>query len=200
MSRPPRKFYRRDPVTLARALLGQKLVRVIDGRRLAGIIVEVEAYLGIPDKAAHTYNGRRTQRNETMWGDAGHAYVYFTYGMHHCVNVVAQTKGVPEAVLIRALEPVEGLKMMRRRRPAARRDTDLCSGPAKLCQALAIDRGLDGTDLVRGRVLFIERLRKRAYSAKQITVTPRIGVTYAEEWADKPLRLHLIGNSHVSRS
>ena len=200
MKRPTRRFFQRDAVTVARALLGQKLVRVIDGQRLAGIIVETEAYLGIRDKAAHTYNGRRTPRNETMWGQGGHAYVYFTYGMHHCVNVVARTRDLPVAALVRALEPVDGLTQMRRNRPTARRDTDLCSGPAKLCQALGIDRKLDGVDLIRSRVLFIEQQRQRAYPTHRIAATPRIGVGYAEEWANKPLRFHLIENSHVSRS
>jgi DNA-3-methyladenine glycosylase len=199
--RLPRLFYQRDAVTLARALVGQRLVRVIDGRRLAGVIVETEAYLGVPDMAAHTYNGRRTPRNQTMWGEGGCLYVYFTYGMHHCANVVARREGEPEAVLLRALEPVEGLDAMRRRR-AARfrgRDTDLCSGPAKLCQALGIDRGDDGVDLTRGGALFIERLRSRAYPSTSLVVTRRVGVDYAGEWAAKPLRFYLKGNPHVSR-
>ena len=95
-----RSFFRRGVVQVARALLGQRLVRVVDGCRMAGLIVEVEAYLGIADKAAHTYNGRHTARNASMWGDGGHAYVYFTYGMHHCVNVVASRSGQPVGVLI----------------------------------------------------------------------------------------------------
>src|SRR4051812_30322018 len=103
--RVTRAFYRRDPVTLAKALLGQRLVRVLEGRRLTGIIVETEAYLGISDMAAHTYSGRRTARVASMWLDGGHAYVYFTYGMHYCLNVVAGTAGDPVAVLLRALEP-----------------------------------------------------------------------------------------------
>ena len=107
MSRLPRRFYAQDPVTLARALLGQLLVRVTDGgARLAGRIVETEAYLGVPDRAAHTFGGRRTPRNESMWGPAGHAYVYFIYGLHHCMNVVADEPGEPTAVLLRALEPL----------------------------------------------------------------------------------------------
>jgi len=187
---------------LARALLGQRLVRVLDkpkGVRLAGLIVEVEAYLGEPDKAAHTFGGRRTPRNESMWQAGGRAYVYFTYGMHHCVNVVASVAGHPVAVLIRALEPTEGLDLMYRRRPAARRDTDLCSGPAKLCQALDIDLALDGHDMVKGPSLFIERVRKSAMSISRITLGSRVGVSYADEWADKPLRFYINNNPHVSR-
>ncbi len=200
--RLPLSFYRRNPVPLARALLGQRLVRILDrprGARLAGLIVEAEAYLGEPDKAAHTYSGRRTARNESMWLDGGHAYVYFTYGMHHCMNVVASTKGRPVAVLIRALEPTEGLDLMRQRRTAARRDTDLCSGPAKLCQALRIDRSLDGQDLVNGPALFIERVRKTVLPKPRIVTGPRVGIGYADEWADKPLRFYIKDNPHVSK-
>ncbi|MDH3584880.1 MAG: DNA-3-methyladenine glycosylase, partial [Phycisphaerae bacterium] len=154
-----RRFYRRDAVALARALLGKELVRVLPGGgRISGRIVEVEAYLGAADRAAHTYRGRRTDRNASMFLDGGHAYVYFTYGMHFCFNVTADREDVPTACLVRALEPLEGSKRMRRHREHRRggrrrplRETDLCSGPAKLAQALAIDRNLDGIDLVAGR-------------------------------------------------
>ena len=198
----PRRFYRRDPVVLAKALLGQRLVRVLDDgkrTRLAGSIVEVEAYLGVKDKAAHTCNGRRTERNASMWGDGGHAYVYFTYGMHYCMNIVASTAEDPVAVLIRALAPTEGIEQMYRSRKAAKRDTDLCSGPAKLCQALQIDRSLDGCDLVAGKSLFIEQFRKSPLPASSIIRGQRIGVSYADEWADKPLRFYIKDNPHVSR-
>lgn len=192
MTRLSRNFYQRDAATLARALLGQVLVRVLpDGTRLAGRITETEAYLGVEDKAAHSYAGRRTPRNAAMWGPAGHAYVYFIYGMHYCMNVVARRPGDPQAVLLRALEPLQGLEVMRAHRagriPAARlRPRDLCSGPARLAQALAIDRALDHADLVAGDALFIERGRRIA--PQRIVATPRIGIDYAEEWAHKPLR------------
>lgn len=170
-----------------------------NGHRLAGLIVEVEAYLGIPDKAAHTYNGRRTPRNEAMWGDGGHAYVYFTYGLHHCVNVVAGRAGEPVAVLLRALEPTEGFDLLRLHRRKTMPDSNLCSGPAKLTQAMAIDRSLNAADLVSGDALFIERAA-RAIPESRITASPRIGIDYAQEWARKPLRFHLTGNPHVSRA
>lgn len=189
-------------MTLAKALLGQRLVRVMNDRgqtRLAGTIVEVEAYLGIEDRAAHTFGGRRTPRNESMWRDGGHAYVYFTYGMHHCVNVVVSIEDDPVAVLVRALEPTEGLGRMYKNRKKAKRNTDLCSGPAKLCQALKIDRKLDGCDLTRGPHLFIEQARKTPLPASKITTGPRIGVSYAQDWADKPLRFYLTNNPHVSK-
>lgn len=193
-----RHFYERDPIKVARGLLGQRLVRVAGGQRVAGIIVETEAYLGRVDRAAHSYRGR-TERNASMWLTGGHAYVYFIYGIHWCMNVVAGVAGDPVAVLVRALEPVEGLDFMRARRPRAKRDRDLCSGPGKLCEALAIDRRLDGVDLVTSDELFIEQERRRAYPSARITVGPRIGVDYAGEWAREPLRFHLTGHPHVSR-
>ncbi|GAB4192291.1 MAG: DNA-3-methyladenine glycosylase [Phycisphaeraceae bacterium] len=201
--RLPRKTFRQDPVSLAHDLLGQQLVRVLNAQkgpqRLAGKIVEVEAYLGVADKAAHTCGGRRTARNESMWGDGGLAYVYFTYGMHHCFNVVASVAGDPVAVLVRALEPTEGLDLMYRNRKKARRDTDLCSGPAKLCEALGITRQLDGCDMVTSDTLFVEELSTTPLPKSQVETGPRIGVHYAGEWADRPLRFYLKDNPHVSR-
>lgn len=200
-----RRFFRREPIALARALLGQTLVRTLrlDGRalRLAGRIVEVEAYLGVPDRAAHSYAGRHSERNHSLYLDGGHAYVYFTYGLHHCVNVVADREGVPTACLIRALEPVEGIEVMRRHRagkipPHRLEETDLCSGPAKLTQALAIDRGLDGADLLDGAELFLERGAR--VGEGRIVRAPRIGVDYAGDWKDEPLRFYVGGNPHVS--
>ncbi|HJS74012.1 MAG TPA: DNA-3-methyladenine glycosylase [Vicinamibacteria bacterium] len=191
-----RRFYRRDPVTLAKALLGQILVRRLpDGRELAGRIVEVEAYLGIEDRAAHSFGGRRTARNASMWGDAGHAYVYFTYGMHWCVNVVSDRTDVPTACLLRALEPLVGIDEMRKRR-GRERLIDLCSGPAKLTEALGIDGRLDGVDLVEeGGGVYIVRGRR---PGEPVVASPRVGVAYAMEWAGKPLRFFLEGNPHVS--
>ncbi len=184
-----------DPVTVARNLLGQRLVRVEGGKRLAGIIVEVEAYLGAVDRAAHTYGGRRTPRNESMYLRGGHVYVYFTYGMHHCMNVVCGEREEGVAVLLRAIEPTEGLDLMFARRAAAKRPRDLCSGPAKLTRAFGIDRSQDGLDLRVSRELFIERRRGRA----TITSTPRIGVDYAGPWAKRRLRFLISGNVHLSR-
>lgn len=192
-----------DPVTVARRLLGQRLVRVLDGQRLAGTIVEVEAYLGAEDRAAHTFGGRRTPRNESMYLPGGHAYVYFTYGAHHCLNVVCGNKDQGVAVLIRALEPTEGLPIMFTRRPIAKKNTDLCSGPGKLTQALGIDRRLDGEDLRISRVLFIERVRNRVLPQRTIISSPRVGLnpneTWVGNWAERPLRYFLAGCPHVSR-
>ncbi len=188
-----------DPVTVAHNLLGQRLVRVLEGRRLAGVIVEVEAYLGPRDRAAHTYKGRRTARNESMYLGGGHAYVYFTYGMHHCLNVVCGRSGDGTAILLRALEPTEGMESMFARRRAAKQPRDLCSGPGKLTQALVLDRDQDGLDLRTSNALFIERLRRGPPLPGSVAQTPRIGVASAGIWANRRLRFLIKGNPHVSR-
>ena len=199
MARMPRAAYATEPTDLARALIGQRLVRVLDdGTRLAGTIVETEAYLGEPDRAAHTFGGRRTRRNEAMYARAGTAYVYFTYGMHHCVNIVCGEVDEPVAVLIRALEPTEGLERMAAHRARARRPRDLCSGPGKLCQALAIDRGLNGIDLTRDGRLFVEIVGDGPIEPGRLVNTPRIGVGSSGDWAHRPLRWALAGCEHVS--
>ncbi len=197
--RADRSFFNRDPVVVARRLLGQRLVRRYRGIRTSGIIVETEAYLGVADRAAHTYGGRHTRRNRSMWNIGGHAYVYFVYGMHCCMNVVAGRAEQPVAVLLRALQPEQRMDTMHRRRSAARRDVDLCSGPGKLCQAMAIDRRLDGVDMVSDNRLFVELLRRRQLPTRTIAVGPRVGVDYAGEWAQEPLRFAIAGNAHVSR-
>ena len=199
------RWFTCSPVTLARRLLGQRLVRVFDdGARAAGVIVEVEAYLGAEDRAAHTFGGRHTERNHSMYLGGGHGYVYFIYGMHHCLNVVAGPPGSGTAVLIRALAPEEGLDRMRRNRgpeprSGPRRDRDLASGPAKLTRALAIDRSLDGCDLRTGSAVFLERRLQRTIPASSVVRGPRIGVEYAGEWAERPLRFFVRNSPHVSR-
>lgn len=206
MTKPNARFtaMNADPITVARRLLGQRLVRIVDGVRLAGTIVEVEAYLGTQDWAAHTFGGRRTPRNESMYLPGGHAYVYFTYGAHFCLNVVCGKRDEGVAVLIRALEPTEGLDVMFANRPKARprRATDLCSGPGKLTQALQIDRHLDGVDLRTNSELFIERMRSRPLPQGRIGTTKRIGLNptsrWTGDWHQRPLRFFLLGNPHVS--
>jgi DNA-3-methyladenine glycosylase len=196
---PRLRAYDLDPVAMAQVLIGQRLVRVIGGRRLAGTIVEVEAYLGAADRAAHTYGGRRTPRNESMYLAGGHCYVYMVYGLHHCLNVVcgAQDEGV--AVLVRALEPTEGLEQMRARRGGVGDDRLLCSGPARLAQALAIDRALDGEDLRSSSRLWIEELRPGPAPARAVERCRRIGVAYAGPWAQRLLRFCARGSPFVSR-
>ncbi|MEO0587315.1 MAG: DNA-3-methyladenine glycosylase [Planctomycetota bacterium] len=198
----PRAFFAQPADALAPALLGHTLARTEpDGSTTAGVIVETEAYLGVPDKAAHTYAGHRSPRVESMYARPGTAYVYFTYGMHHCVNVSAAATGDPQAVLIRALEATAGLNAMRPRRSAAHRDRDLASGPAKLTQALDITRALDGTDLAAAAspLRLVSAPETRPVDPAQIATGPRIGIDRAEEWVDKPLRFWLRGHPCVSR-
>jgi len=190
----PIEFYQRDTKKVAKDLLGKILVHNVRGRRLAGRIVETEAYLGVIDLAAHSYGGKRTERTSTMFMGGGHAYVYLIYGMHFCLNVVTREMGVPEAVLIRAVEPLEGLEQMRKRRPSARKDTDLTSGPGKLCAALGITRKQNAL-LFTGDELFIEDGPR----VKNIVASPRIGVDYAEHAAEWPLRFSERGNPFVSK-
>lgn len=195
----PRDFYtRRDTLLIARELLGRRLVaRAPDGSRVSGIIVETEAYLGPEDKAAHSYGNRRTNRTETMFGIGGMAYVYFIYGMYYQFNVVTNIESVPHAVLIRALEPEEGIEWMRQRRPR-RDDKNLTNGPGKLCQALGIDRSYNAADLT-GSIVWIEEGRGGATAAR-IASGVRIGIDYAEEYAAKPWRFWLKDNPYVSKS
>ena len=186
-----RNFYARSALEVAPDLLNKVLVAA-DGR--AGRIVEVEAYRGEDDPGSHGFRGP-TKRNATMFGPPGHLYVYFTYGMHWCANVVAETDGVAAAVLLRALTPLEGLEAMYAARgPAARTERDLCSGPAKLTQALGIDGALDGADLVSGDrgVTIVDDDQPPPTPA----VTTRIGLTRG---AELPWRFHIEGTADISR-
>ena len=193
----PREFYTRsDVLKVARDLLGKRLV--VSGRngsRVSGIIVETEAYRGPEDRASHAWNGRRTQRTETMYGAGGTAYVYFVYGMYNQFNVVTNVEDIPHAILIRALEPVEGLDIMRMRRHT-QPDHNLTNGPGKLCIALAIDRQLDRADLL-GKSVWVEEYEK--VPGRRVATGPRIGIDYAEEWVDKPWRFWIKENPYVSR-
>jgi|DewCreStandDraft_5_1066085.scaffolds.fasta_scaffold00565_35 DNA-3-methyladenine glycosylase len=194
VTRLPRDFYAQDAVVVARALLGQRLVRILNGERLAGRIVETEAYRGEADAASHAARGR-TPRNAVMYGPPGHAYVYFIYGMHFCLNAVTGPEGVASAVLLRALEPLEGLATLRRLRPG-RPDRELTNGPARLCQALAIDRRLNGADLVAGAELFIEA--DLAPPDDQVVVGPRVGVRGDAAARSAPWRFMLRDSPYLS--
>lgn len=186
----PRDFYRRHPARVAPALLNKILV-LDDGR--AGRIVEVEAYAGAEDPAAHSYRGM-TARNATMFGQAGHLYVYFTYGMHWCANAVCGEIGEGAGVLLRAMQPIAGLERMRQARPAARRERDLASGPARLAQAMGITRALDGADLVSGD-RGIRIVSDGVAPPADPVVSPRIGISRAMEL---PWRWHVVDSLHVS--
>lgn len=187
----PAAFFRRPTLEVARDLLGRLLVRRVGGALIGGWIVEVEAYVGEEDPACHAAVGR-TERNAVMYGPAGHAYVYFTYGMHHCVNVVTGARGAPEAVLIRALEPALGQDRMRRRRGAGVAERELARGPGRLCQALGVDRRLNGVSLLgrapaaaggadgagAGAPLFLARGRP---GPRILGVSSRIGIRVGTE-------------------
>jgi DNA-3-methyladenine glycosylase len=192
-----RSFFLQDTVTVARALLGCVLWRRLDdGELLAARIVETEAYLGANDDASHVRRGLRSPRNESMYAEGGHAYVYFTYGMHWCMNVVTQEADIAEAVLLRAAEPVRGIEAMRARRPKAKKDHELMNGPGKICMAMEIDRKLDGADL-RGKELWLTA-RDVAVRDEDIAVSPRIGIDNSGDAAAWPLRFFLRGHRHVS--
>ena len=177
----PRQFYARSTLTVARELIGLHLVHEDGATRRVGRIVETEAYQGPKDLAAHSARGR-TARNEVMFGAPGHAYVYFIYGFWYCMNVVTREEGVPHAVLLRALEPIEGV-------------TDKTWGPGLLCRAMNIDRALNGTDLL-GTKLWLEQPTERRRA--RIATATRIGVDYAGDWAQRPWRFFDRDSPYVS--
>jgi DNA-3-methyladenine glycosylase len=189
----PRFFYEQDTVDVARQLLGKYLVRKHPQGSTVGRIVETEAYIGPHDLACHAAKGR-TARTEVMFGPAGHAYVYFVYGIHYMLNLVTEAADHPAAVLIRALEPVDGIELMEARRATGNR-RNLCSGPGKLCQAFAIDRSLNAADLC-GDIIHIE---DRGEPIPKFLARPRVGVDYAGKWKDKPFRFLVRGNEFISR-
>jgi DNA-3-methyladenine glycosylase len=187
-------FYSRPTLEVARNLLGKVLVRRLRGKNLAGKIVETEAYVGPEDLACHASKGK-TARTSIMFEQGGHAYVYMIYGFYFCLNAVTEPKDFPAAVLIRAVEPLDHVPVMRRLRKNPERDTNIASGPGKLCMAMSIDKALNGYDLT-GDTLWIE---DRNFQVAAIDATPRIGVDYAGEYKDKPWRFLIRGNPHVSR-
>lgn len=193
----PREFYTRsDVLKVSRDLLGKLLVVPTPNRkRVAGMIVEVEAYRGPEDRASHAFGGRRTKRTETMYQIGGVAYVYFVYGMYYQFNVVTNVEDTPHAILVRALQPVEGIEFMRKRRHT-HPDHNLTNGPGKLCIAMGIDRALDRSDLLGNRV-WLEEFQ--TVPSSKISKGPRIGIDYAEDWVDKPWRFWIRDNSYVSR-
>ena len=189
-------FTRTDTLRIARDLLGKLLVvPTDDGRRVSGMIVETEAYLGELDKAAHSFGGRRTARNEITYAEGGHVYVFFVYGMYYQLNLVTGLVDHPHVVLIRAVEPVEGIDIMRERR-GPMKDVNLTSGPGKLCIALGITRDLNGEDLM-GERIWIEEHRR--FKKKEIAIGPRVGIDYAEEFVEMPWRFWLNGNTFACR-
>jgi DNA-3-methyladenine glycosylase len=192
-----RAFYERDTITVAKELLGKILMHESVEGTTEGRIVETEAYLGPEDLAAHSSGGRRTPRNEVMYGEKGHAYVYFIYGMYFCVNITAgDVAGKPEAVLLRALEPVGGEKIMASRRGVVGgRINSLAGGPGRLCMAMGITKAQNKLDVTKPP-LYIKNAPP--VSLEEIVETTRVGVDYAGEWKHSPWRFYIKGNKYVS--
>lgn len=201
MQKLEREFYNRDSIFVAKDLLGKVLVHEKEGQRISAMIVEVEAYMGVVDKAAHSYGGRRTSRVEVMYGNPGYSYIFLIYGMYNCFNIVTNEKEIPQAVLIRAVEPLDGVEGMAQNRFGKPFDEltksqrrGLTNGPGKLCGALSLDRSFNGIDLC-GNNIYIEDSTVKNLS---IVTTKRVGIDYAEEAKDFPWRFYIEGNEYVS--
>lgn len=186
----PRDFYvEEDVLNLSQKLLGKYLFTQVDQQITAGMIVETEAYYGIQDKACHAYNSRRTERTEVMYALGGVAYVYLCYGLHHLFNIVTAGENTPHAILIRAIEPVEGVPAMLKRRKMSKLHYRLTAGPGSLTQALGINRQLNGSVLTQQPIWLEDHHIKVA--AKDIIASPRVGIDYAQEYRDLPWRFRL---------
>ena len=196
-----REFYNRDSLIVAKELLGKILVHEVDGQKISAKIVETEAYMGVSDKAAHSYGGRRTARVEVMYGGPGFSYVFIIYGMYYCFNIVTREAGNPQAVLIRAVEPIEGFDFMAENRFKKSYEQltksqikGLTNGPGKLCKALFIDKSLNGEDLCCNK-LYVTEGENESFS---IVSTKRVGIDYAEEAKDFLWRFYIENNKYVS--
>lgn len=202
MAKLKRSFFERETLTVAKDLIGKILVHQTEDSIIKGMIVETEAYLGLNDKAAHSYGGKITKRVETMYKQAGTAYVYFIYGLHNCLNTITVKEGVPEGVLIRAIQPMENIEQMVLNRfnlkleeLSSYQRRNITNGPGKLTQAMNIDRRLNSEDLC-GDTLYLETGPEDSF---EIVTAKRIGVDYAEEAADYPYRFYMKGNRYVSK-
>lgn len=183
-----RDFFKRSTLKVAKELLGKYIVRRIGKRKLVGKIVETEAYIGPKDKASHAYLGKITSRNITEYLEGGHIYIYLCYGVWWQLNITTQREGRPECVLIRALEPLE----------KKAKEKKLASGPGKVCRWLRLNGSFNGEDLVQSRRIWIEE-RGEKIKEKEIVATQRIGIEYAEEWAEKPWRFYIKTNPFISK-
>lgn len=202
MGKLKRSFFARDTLTVAQELLGKILVHHTEGQAFKGMIVETEAYLGLSDKAAHSYGGKITKRVETMYKQPGTAYVYFIWGMHYCLNLITAKEGVPEGVLIRAIEPIENKDQMvfnrfhkRMEELSSYQKRNITNGPGKLTQAMKIDGHLNNADLCQD-ILYVEEGFDQSF---EIQTTKRIGIDYAQEAVDYPYRFYIKNNPYVSK-
>ena len=187
-----REFYSGNTLLVGQKLLGKRVVRALDGEILSGIINETEVYFGMDDSASHASRGI-TPRNKIMFGPPGVAYIYFVYGMHYMLNIVTEKEGTPAAVLIRSVVPMQGIQRMEILRGNKRRA--LTDGPAKLCRALAIDKGLNGWDITRGEILWIEDFAD--IEPEFIESGPRVGIPYANKKDKEALRRFWIGKERL---
>lgn len=193
--RIPRKFYLQPTLKVAQQILGKFIVKAENQERLVGKIVETEAYIGPDDKASHTFGGEKTERNKAVFLQGGHVYIYLVYGMYWMFNITTGRENQPECILIRALEPTEGIEVMQQNRNATVQN--LTNGPGKLCQALGLDKGYYGEDLVQSSRIWLED-RGLNIENNRIGCSPRVGIDYAEEWAKKPWRFYIKDNAFVS--
>ena len=192
-----REYFLRDALEVGPEVLGHYLVRKIGDKIIRTVITEVEAYVGADDKGAHTYNNKRTARTEPMFSEGGHAYVYLIYGMYNCINIVCQQEGKPEALLLRAVEPLNEFDILFSNRNPVKNIHNLSNGPGKLCSALQIDRTFSGYDLINGTDLYLEKNKNRG--KVEIVSSKRIGIDYAEEYKDKLWRFYIKNNKFISK-
>ncbi|AGB41333.1 DNA-3-methyladenine glycosylase [Halobacteroides halobius DSM 5150] len=189
-------FYQQDTLTVAQELIGKVLVRELDNKKIKSKIVETEAYIGPYDKACHAYQNKKTKRTKAMFAPGGYTYVYQIYGIHYCFNIVTSKENNPEAVLIRAIEPLTALEVIEKRRQIkSNRSADLTNGPGKLCQALEIDKSLNNYDLTSGEKIYVIDEGKSC----EVVSAKRINIDYAEEYKDKLWRFYIPNNPFVSK-
>ncbi|GAA0866521.1 DNA-3-methyladenine glycosylase [Paraclostridium tenue] len=201
------EFFRQDAITVARNLLGKYLVREYDDKKIITKIVETEAYMGIEDKAAHVFGDRRTERTEPLYQDGGHIYVYLIYGMYHCLNISANIEGIPECVLIRAIEPISEIDEISQNRYSkdykdlsSYQKKNICNGPGKLCKALKIDKNLNFESILGNKLYIIDNVNlDNENNQFEIIESKRVNIDYAEEAKDYLWRYYIKDNKHVSR-
>ena len=201
------EFFRQDAITVARNLLGKYLVREYDGKKIITKIVETEAYMGIEDKAAHVFGDKRTERTEPLYQDGGHIYVYLIYGMYHCLNISANIEGIPECVLIRAIEPISEINEISQNRYSkdykdlsSYQRKNICNGPGKLCKALKIDKNLNFESILGNKLYIIDNVNLDNESNQfEIIESKRVNIDYAEEAKDYLWRYYIKDNKHVSK-
>ena len=201
------EFFRQDAITVARNLLGKYLVREYDDKKIITKIVETEAYMGIEDKAAHVFGDRRTERTEPLYQDGGHIYVYLIYGMYNCLNISANIEGIPECVLIRAVEPISEIDEISRNRYSkyykdlsSYQRKNICNGPGKLCKALKIDKNLNFENILGNKLYIIDNVNLDNESNQfEIIESKRVNIDYAEEAKDYLWRYYIKDNKHVSK-